>query len=361
MGTEDPWESLALPKGIGFMNKELTLEIIAQMIAGNIKGDPGYVVSSISSPEKPSAGSICPLWEKQLLPFVREEAVLLTKYGWIIEGGHGIEVEDPRRALIKILELFDPSTADNAPIIHSAAIVSDSSVIGREVSIGPGCVISDGAVIGDNSVLIGNIWVGRDAKIGTGSLIEPGVVIYDRISVGNRCIVHANAVIGSDGFGFMPDTEAGLLRIPQIGTVVIEDDVEIGAFTSIDRATFGETLVSRGTKIDSHVKIGHNCHIGEFCIIVGQTGLAGSSYLGKGVILAAQSGVSNHAHVGDGVTAAGRAGICSDIPQGQTVSGFPARDHRQELRQIAAMRHLPDLVKNIKDINARVVKLELKQ
>lgn len=342
------------------MPSGLRLEKIAEMSGGDLKGDPNYIVTSIAPPEKSVYGSICPLWEKNLLPLAGKDAVLLTKRGWIKEGGSGVEVDDPRRALVILLEYFSPVRRDVQPSIHPSAVVSPKAVLGRDVSVGPGCVISPGASIGQNSVLSGNIWVGADVSIGEDCIIEPGAVFYDRVSIGGRCIIHANAVIGCDGFGFMPDNEAGLLRIPQIGTVVIEEDVEIGVCVSIDRATFGETFVGKGTKIDSHVKIGHNCRIGEHCIIVAQSGVAGSSIIGNGVILAAQSGVSNHAHVGDGVTVAGRGGVASDIEAGQIVSGFPARDHKQELRQHAAERQLPQLMKNIKEMENRIRKLESK-
>lgn len=336
----------------------LTLASIAEMVGGTIKGEGCRVVTSITSPEEPCPGSISPLWEKKLIPHVDPEAVLLTKKGWIPENGHGVEVEDPRRALVTLLEYFDTEKKNYYSSVHETAVISENAAIGKNVMIGPGCVVSDHCSIGDGCTLAGNVWVGKHVFIGNNTSIEPGVVIYDRSYLGRNCIVHANAVIGCEGFGFMPDSEKGLLRIPQIGTTVIEDDVEIGVCSSIDRATFGETRVSRGTKIDSHVKIAHNCTVGEYCIIVAQTGLAGSSTLGRGVTMAAQSGVSNHARVGDGVIAAGRAGITYDTPSGAVVSGFPAIEHKSDLRQIAAIRQLPDLIKTVKNIQKGLEKTQ---
>jgi UDP-3-O-[3-hydroxymyristoyl] glucosamine N-acyltransferase len=259
---------------------------------------------------------------------------------------------------VKLLEYFDTDENHGLPAIHRSAVISSSTVIGKDVTIGPGCVLSEHCSIGDGCVLVANVWVGKHVKIGDNTLIEPGVVIYDRSLLGKNCIVHANAVIGCEGFGFMPDSKKGLLRIPQIGRAVIEDDVEIGVCSGIDRATFGETKISKGTKIDSHVKIAHNCTVGEYCIIVAQTGIAGSSTLGNGVTMAAQSGVANHATVGDGVIAAGRAGITDDTQAGAIVSGFPAIDHKKDLRQMAATRQLPDLIKNVKNIEKRLNDLE---
>ena len=336
----------------------LTLEQIAEMVSGELKGDRNCMITSITSPERPCPGSLSPLWEKKLIPHADPEAVLLTKKGWIPEGGQGVEVEDPRRSLGKLLEYFDSGKHIYLPEVHGTAVISGSALIGEGVTIGPGCVVSDHCRIGDGCVLAGNVWVGKYVSIGDNTLIEPGVVIYERSILGRNCIVHSNAVIGCEGFGFMPDKEKGLLRIPQIGTAVIEDDVEIGVCSSIDRGTFGETRISRGTKIDSHVKIAHNCTIGEYCIIVAQTGIAGSSSLGRGVTMAAQSGVANHARVGDGVIAAGRAGITDDTPSGAVVSGFPAIDHKADLRQLAALRQLPDLIKTVKNIQKKIERSE---
>lgn len=336
----------------------LTLANIANMVNGTLKGEGSYVVTSISTPETPCQGSISPLWEKKLAPLASPEAVLLTKNGWIAENGQGVEVEDPRRALVILLEYFDTEKNNYFSSVHETAVISKNADIGKNVMIGPGCVVSDYCRIDDGCTLTGNVWLGKYVSIGDNALIEPGVVIYDRSYVGRNCIIHANAVIGCEGFGFMPDSEKMLIRIPQIGTVSIEDDVEIGVCSSIDRATFGETRISKGTKIDSHVKIAHNCTVGEYCIIVSQSGIAGSSTLGKGVTLAAQSGVANHARVGDGVIAAGRAGITEDTLPGSIVSGFPAIDHKKDLRQMAALRQLPDTIKKVRNIEKRLDELE---
>lgn len=343
------------------MTKKLRLDKIAEMSGGELKGPADHIVGSISEPDRPAPNSISPLWEKKFMPLVKPGTVLLTKRGWMPEGFHGVEVDDPRRFLVDLLRYFDGSMDEPAShTIHETAIIAEDAVIGRDVSIGPGCVVSGGAVIGDGCVLVSGVWIGKGVSVGDATRIEPGAVLYDRISVGKRCLIHANAVIGCDGFGFMPDPSEGLLRIPQIGTVTIEDDVEIGACSNIDRATFGVTHISRGTKIDSLVKIAHNCRIGEYCIIVSQCGIAGSTTLGRGVIMAGQSGAGNHAYIGDGVTVAARAAVVADIPAGQAVSGFPAREHHREMREQAAMMQLPEMLKTIRDLKARVAALESK-
>lgn len=344
------------------MVTELTMAQIAEMTQGTLKGDPGYKITGISSPERGAENTISPLWEKKFISTLAAGAVLLTKKGWIPDGFSGIEVEDPRAALTTLLALFEKNgvCVKSGPFSHPTAVISAKAIVGKNVYIGAGCVVED-AVIGDGAVLEANVFVGRGSSIGAASRLEPGVVVYHDVSIGNDCIIHANAVIGCDGFGFAPDSKLGLIRIPQIGTVKICDSVEIGVCSSIDRATFGETVVGRGTKIDSHVKVGHNCTIGEFCVIVSLSGVAGSSKIGNGVTMGAQTGAANHATIGDGVTVAGRGGVTTDIEAGKTVSGFPARDHKEELRERVALRRLPEFAERLKDMGRRISELEKKE
>lgn len=337
----------------------LRLDKIAEMVGGELKGDGSAVVESISSPEKHLENSISPFWEKKFAGQIKPGMTLLTKHGWTPAGCRGVEVDEPRRALVVLLEYFEQlAKAPLAPAIDPSAAIAADARLGRDVYIGPGCVVSSGAFIGDGCVLLGRVWVGRGVSLGAGTMVECGVVFYDSVSVGRGCILHANAVIGCDGFGFMPDPQKGLLRIPQVGTVVIGDNVEIGVGTTIDRATFGETTIGNCVKIDAQVKIGHNCHVGDFSIIVAQSGVAGSSTIGRGVTMASQSGMANHTTIGDGATVAARGGVVSDIPAGAVVSGFPAIDHRRDLHQLAAIQQLPELVKRVRELEARLKKLE---
>lgn len=338
------------------MSSTVTLRKIAEMTGGELKGKGDIEISFLTTPDKAVPGSISPLWEKKHIPNTAEDAVLLTKPGWLNEGQNGVEVDDPRKALMFLLEYFEEKD-DFKPGIDDGAYVSDAAQIGENVYVGPGCIIGE-ANIGDGTVIYGNVFIGDNVSIGKGTVIEPGVVVFKGSDIGERCIIRANAVIGCEGFGFMPDPQKGLRRIPQIGTVKIEDDVELGAFTSVDRATFGVTLISRGTKIDSHVKIGHNCRLGEFCIIVAQSGLAGTSTLGSGVTMGAQSGVGNHATVASGTVIASRSGVTADIRKKSQVSGFPAQDHRKELRERAAARRYPELAAKVKELSKRIEELE---
>lgn len=341
------------------MEFELTLGQIAEMTGGRVVGDPSLKIVTILPPEQGAGNALSPLWEKKFIDTATKEAVLLTKPGWIKESSAGVEVEDPRVALVTLLEYYERLTNKESSGIHASAQISPNAKIGQNVSVGPCCAVG-AAILADGVVLEANVYVGDGVTVGSGTKLEPGVVLYHDIFIGKGCIIHANAVIGCDGFGFVPDAKLGLRRIPQIGTVIIGDNVEVGVCASIDRATFGATRIGRGTKIDSHVKIGHNCRIGDFCVIVSQSGVAGSSVVGNGVTLAAQSGVANHAKIGDGTIVAGRGGVSSDIGPGETVSGFPARDHKLELHERAAVRKLPDLLKDFRDLKKKVERLEEK-
>lgn len=341
------------------MSFEITLQKLAALVNGKLTGDGSYKISNIVRAQDFVQGAIVPLWEKKFVGQVKTGTVLLTKNGWMPEDCSGIEVEDPRRALTIILEYVEKLTKKpKTPEIHPTAVIDPEAELGSNVYVGPYCVISKGAKIGNNCVLEGSVWIGEDVKVGDNCLLEPGVILYDGITTGSRCIFHANAIIGCDGFGFMPDPQIGIRRIPQIGTVVIGDDVEIGCETCIDKATFGETKIGRGVKIDAHVKIGHNAVVGDFSILVAKVGVAGSSTIGRGVTMAAQSGVANHAVIGDGCTVAGRSGVFSDIPAGSVVSGFPAREHKKDLRIQAAIGHLPELEKEVRSLAKSVKKLE---
>lgn len=340
--------------------KKISLAEIAKLVGGSVKGDPEIQISSVLPPEKAEPGSIVPLWEKKYISSVRGGTLLLTKKGWIKEGESGVETDEPRVALIALLAFLGDEPAASSGVSGRAVVAPDAE-IAENVSIAAGAVIRSGAKIGENSVIMENAVICEEVEIGAGCVIEPGVVVYRRSKIGKGCVLHSNAVIGCEGFGFVPDHKAGMVKIPQIGTVRLDDGVEVGACTSIDRATFGETHVGAMTKIDSQVKIGHNCEIGAYTIIVAQSGIAGSTKIGKGVIMAAQSGASNHSTIGDGCTVGGRGGVVCDIPAGSTVSGFPAQSHKLELRQQASVRRLPELFHQLRELAKKIEKIENKK
>jgi UDP-3-O-[3-hydroxymyristoyl] glucosamine N-acyltransferase len=228
--------------------------------------------------------------------------------------------------------------------------------LGKNIAIGPFAIIEDNVILGDDTIVYGNSYIGHDTNIGTKCIIYPNVSIRERITLGNRVIIHCGTVIGSDGFGFAK-IRGVQEKIPQIGTVLIEDDVEIGANVTIDRARFDKTIIGKGTKIDNLVQIAHNVIIGENCIIVAQAGISGSTIVGKGVILAGQAGLVGHITVGDGAVAAAQAGVTKSIPAHTMVSGYPARPHDVAKRVNACVQNLPQLYKRIKELEQKIEKL----
>jgi UDP-3-O-[3-hydroxymyristoyl] glucosamine N-acyltransferase len=245
-----------------------------------------------------------------------------------------------------------------APAARAAGGIHPTAVVSPDVEMGPGvtidalAVVEAAAAIGARTVIGAGSAIGARVRIGADCVVHPHVTIYPDCVVGERAIFHSGAVIGSDGFGYANE-EGVHLKIPHLGRVVIEDDVEIGANTTVDRATLGETRIGRGSKIDNLVQVGHNVVIGEGSIIVAQVGISGSVTIGPGAILVGQVGIADHVAIGAGVRVVGRAGVTKDIPDGATVSGFPAHDHREELRILAAVRRLPEMVERLEALESR--------
>ena len=230
-----------------------------------------------------------------------------------------------------------------------------SARVGNNVYIGPNCTVSAGAVIGKGTKLIANVYIGPDVEVGEDCVLEPMVVLQRRTKIGARCLLHSCAVIGADGFGIIPGGPVGEnVKIPQIGRVVLGDDVEIGACTCVDRATIAETTVQSGTKMDNQVQIGHNCHVGRNCIIASQSGVAGSTNIGDGVIMGARSGLNGHITVAPGTQVAGLAIVMKDTKPGQVLSGHPAIDHMEDYRFRASLRRVPELLKKFKLLERKI-------
>jgi UDP-3-O-[3-hydroxymyristoyl] glucosamine N-acyltransferase len=261
-----------------------------------------------------------------------------------------LRVRNVRAAFARILAAFAPPEPPEG--IHPTAVVAADAQIGPDVTIGACAVIGPQVVVGAGTRILASVTLGARVTVGASCLLHPGVTVYPGCALGDRVIIHSGAIIGSDGFGYA--TEDGVhLKIPHLGRVVIEDDVEIGANTTVDRGTLGETRIGRGTKIDNLVQVAHNVSIGEGVILVAQAGVAGSATIGPGVVLAGQAGVVDHRSVGARAVLLARALATKDVPPEAQVSGFPAQDHRKELRIQAALRHLPELIARIEALEAR--------
>lgn len=258
-------------------------------------------------------------------------------------------------AMIDLLHLYAPRGAKPAPGRHPSACIDGTAEISSDARIGPHVSIGERVVIGAGVVLHAGVRIYSDVSIGEDSILHANTVVRERCRIGRRVVVHQNASIGADGFGYEPAPDgSGLLKVPQIGSVRIDNDVEIGAGSCIDRAKFGATVIGEGTKIDNIVQIGHNCRVGRGCVIAGLSGLSGSVTVGDGVRIAGGVGVADHVTIGSGATIAARSGVMRDVPAGSTVGGLPAGDVRIKMREAIAVQKLPDWMQRI----SRLLKVE---
>ncbi|MCD6228909.1 MAG: UDP-3-O-(3-hydroxymyristoyl)glucosamine N-acyltransferase [Candidatus Omnitrophica bacterium] len=339
---------------------KFTLREIAKIVGGELIGEPNIVITGISGIKEAKEGDITFLANPKyfhLMKVTKASAIIVSKE--ITDTNKPlIRTDNPSLAFAKVVSLVAPNDVVKHPQgIHPTAVIAKSAKLGKNVSVGAYTIIEEEVEIGDNSIIYGSCYIGHHTKIGKNCLIYPHVSIRERIEIASRVIIHSGAVIGSDGFGFA--TVKGVReKIPQIGTVVIEDDVEIGANVTIDRARFDKTIIGKGTKIDNLVQIAHNVIVGENCIIVAQAGISGSTSLGEGVILAGQAGVVGHITIGEGSIVAAQAGVTKSVPPHTKVSGYPAKPHDVAKRVNACVQRLPQLYKKIKELEAKVAELE---
>lgn len=340
-----------------------TLAALAERIGAAFDGDPSLELHAVAPIETAGAGDLSFVANKRYerhLETTAASAVIVAEAMAVPRAGLAVlRMKDPYEGFVRALLAFHPLERTHAPGIDAAAVVHPTARIGTDVTLGACVVVGERAVIGDRTVVLAGTVVGKDVRIGADCLVHPNVSVLDGSELGARVIVHAGTTIGSDGFGFAP-VGGGWMKIPQTGTVVIEDDVEIGANTTIDRATLGITRVRRGTKIDNLSQIAHNVDVGEDCIIVSQTGISGSTTLGRHVVLAGQVGVVGHITIGDDVTITAQSGVSKSIEDsaGKVFRGSPAREIHEELRQEAAIRRLPDLLATVRTLETRIAELE---
>ena len=321
---------------------EFTAEMIAGLIGGRIEGDAKATVNTVSSLEGGHKGSLTYLTNVKYEPFVYTTGASIVLVSDTFEpkspvAATLIRVADVGVAILRLLEMYNAAKPRKTGI-SSRASVSPDAKVGKECYVGDFAVIEAGAVIGDGCAIYPQTYVGDGVKIGDATTLYPGVKIYEGCRIGSRCIIHAGAVIGADGFGFLPNAEGGFDKVPQVGNVVIEDDVEI----------------RRGVKLDNLIQVGHNVEIGENTVSSAQMGIAGTSKIGRNCFLAGQVGIADHVTIGDRVKIGSKTGLDKDVPDGEIRFGYPALPGMQYHRSFAVFKNLPDLVKRVAELEKAV-------
>jgi UDP-3-O-[3-hydroxymyristoyl] glucosamine N-acyltransferase len=334
----------------------LTADSIAEAVGGTVVGDGSAVVRAIAPLDRAGPDDLSFLASERYLPLLarsRAGVVLIAPELSEMEGPARAHVVVPRphEALLALIPRLYRIAAP-VPGIHPSAVVGRGARLGAGVAIGPFAVIGEGARIGDRVAVDAGAVVGAGVEIGDDARIFPGVTLYAGTRIGRRVVVHAGARIGSDGFGYV-FREGGHAKIPHVGRCIVEDDVEIGANTAIDRGSIDDTVIGAGTKIDNLVHVAHNVRIGRLCLLMAQVGIAGSARIGDGCVIAGQAGLAGHISVGDGARIGAQSGVFGDVPAGETWSGYPARPHKLSMRATATLFRLSAIAKRLERLASR--------
>jgi UDP-3-O-[3-hydroxymyristoyl] glucosamine N-acyltransferase len=327
---------------------------IASHLQGEVRGDPTIMLSGFAPADRAQGGDLT--FAENETYFQRADSSAASAI--LIDGDFTstkktlIRVTNARIAFARVLPMFFPEPVF-APGIHPGAVIGEGARIDPTAHIGPHCVVGEQARIGARTVLQGCVHIGFQSVIGDDVNLFPNVSIYPRTQIGNRVRIHSGTVVGSDGFGYVFD-QAAHRKVPQVGNVIICDDVEIGACVTIDRGALGPTTIGRGTKVDNLVQIAHNVSIGEHSLIVAQVGIAGSSKLGSHVVLGGQVGIAGHLRIGNRVTIAAQSGVMNDVKDGEKLLGAPAVPDRQAKRQLLAIQQLPELIRRVRELEKKL-------
>lgn len=327
-------------------SRSFTIIEISDLVKGDLSGNKTLEITGPEQLEKAEAHHITFIGSNKYAKLWKSSgagaAVIDANIELDPEEGRAlIKVKNSDLAMAKILELFNPAPPEFDEEIHPSAVIHESATLGKSCRVGAGCYIGKNVVLGEGVVLYPNVTVFENTTIGDNTIIWSGTVIRERSEIGKNCIFHLNVSIGADGFGYRPSEDGReLVKIPQIGNVVIGNSVEIGANSTVDRGKFSSTIIGDGCKIDNLVQIAHNCVLGRSCIMAGSSGLAGSVTLGDGVIIGGSASVKDHVTIHSGARVGGGSGVMNDVPAGKTVLGYPATDSRDMLKQWSAVRNL---------------------
>ncbi|MFY9553270.1 MAG: UDP-3-O-(3-hydroxymyristoyl)glucosamine N-acyltransferase [Blastocatellia bacterium] len=338
----------------------MKLAEVAERLSCTLEGDGNIDILSVATLESAQEGDLSFLTNLKYRNLAKNTgaSAILVAHDCPSLNFALLRHENPYLAFAKAVEIFF-SSAPLKRSIHQAAWVSDTAIIGDNVGIGPHSYVGNWVMIGNDVQISAGCTIQDRAEIGDGTLLHPGCVVREGVVIGRNCIIHSNAVVGSDGFGYAKQSDGSWYKILQAGTVVVEDDVEIGACSTIDRATLGETRIQKGTKIDNQVHVGHGCVIGNHNLLCAQVGLAGSTRTGTAVVLTGQVGAAGHLKIGDGAVATPQTGIANSVDAGAIVSGSPAIEHRNWLRSSVAFSKLPEIQKALRHLETRVATLEI--
>lgn len=335
---------------------------IAHIVNGTIEGDANMLVSSFGRIEEAKTGQLTFLANPKYEDYLYGTAASVVIVNDNFNLKHSIKatlirVPDAYSAFAALLSKYQEMVAEQITGIQQPCYIAKTSTYGQDVFIGAFAYLGENVTLGNRTKIFPHTFIGDNVKIGNDTMIHPGVKIYKDCIIGDRVVVHAGSVIGSDGFGFAPQADGSFKKIPQLGNVIVENDVEIGANATIDRATIGSTIIRAGAKLDNLIQIAHNVEVGNNTVIAAQAGVSGSTKIGKGAMIGGQAGIVGHLHIGDGVRINAQSGVSKSIEPGKAVTGSPAHDYTAALRSQALSRNLPELEKRVKELEALVRQL----
>ena len=337
---------------------KFTAEQIAKALNGTVEGDAQIEVNSLSKIEEGKAGSLSFLANPKYTPFLYETQASIVIVNADFKATKElnctlVRVEDAYTSFSQLLDLYNQAKLNKTGISKQAAI-AESAEIGENVYIGEFVVIGENTVIGDNSKIYPQAYVGENCKIGDDTTLFPGVKVYADCVIGKQCTLHAGVVIGADGFGFAPQADNIYKKVAQIGNVIIEDNVEVGANSTIDRATLGSTIIRKGVKLDNLIQVAHNVEIGENTVMAALSGISGSTKIGKNCMIGGQVGMNGHINIGDGVKIGAQAGVISNVKDGKTILGSPAINAGAFMKSSVYFKNLPDMAKKLEQLKKKL-------